>query len=282
MASTAAAQQRKAVLLEARMRGLTGSEASSAFAPAQTTSLDPPVTEVGFRSPSTSREGVSTKPASGSSSMTGVLPPGAPAPREPSPLKRKAGDGMGPPPARRKSAQPRKLPTKRASSDGGDERLKSAEAKASGLSQELERVREAASKEGEATRQKLQLTRDALENALRKTAEDQARKARRDVADAAFELGRATYVAGSLGGRDAWEDGDAARRLKDREEELRRRREDETKVKRSIRESKKKGLDGATADEAAKYRARKLKKDEELLAGEKARLHQRKLTHARE
>ena len=46
------------------------------------------------------------------------------------------------------------------------------------------------------------------------------------------------------------------------------------------RESKKKGLDGATADEAAKYRARKLKKDEELLAGEKARLHQRKLTHA--
>ena len=282
MASTAAAQQRKAVLLEARMRGLTGSEASSAFTPAQQTSLDPPVTEVGFRSPSTSREGVSTKPASGSSSMTGVLPPGAPAPREPSPLKRKAGDGMGPPPARRKSAQPRKLPTKRASSDGGDERLKSAEAKASGLSQELERVREAASKEGEATRQKLQLTRDALENALRKTAEDQARKARRDVADAAFELGRATYVAGSLGGRDAWEDGDAARRLKDREEELRRRREDETKVKRSIRESKKKGLDGATADEAAKYRARKLKKDEELLAGEKARLHQRKLTHARE
>ena len=155
MASTAAAQQRKAVLLEARMRGLTGSEASSAFAPAQTTSLDPPVTEVGFRSPTTSREGVSTKPASGSSSMTGVLPPGAPAPREPSPLKRKAGDGMGPPPARRKSAQPRKLPTsKRASSDGGDERLSKAEAKASGLSQELERVREAASKEGEATRQK--------------------------------------------------------------------------------------------------------------------------------
>ena len=49
MASTAAAQQRKAVLLEARMRGLTGSEASSAFAPAQTTSLDPPVTEVGLR-----------------------------------------------------------------------------------------------------------------------------------------------------------------------------------------------------------------------------------------
>ena len=42
-------------------------------------------------------------------------------------------------------------------------------------------------------------------------------------------------MAGSLGGRDAWEDGDAARRLKDREEELRRRREDETKVKRSIR-----------------------------------------------
>ena len=236
MASTAAAQQRKAVLLEARMRGLTGSEASSAFAPAQTTSLDPPVTEVGFRSPTTSREGISTKPASGSSSMTGVLPPGAPAPREPSPLKRKAGDGMGPPPARRKSAQPRKLPTtKRASSDGGDERLKSAEAKASGLSQELERVREAASKEGEATRQKLQLTRDALERALRATAEADARKARRDVADAAFELGRATYVAGSLGGRDAWEDGDAARRLKDREEELRRRREDETKVKRSIR-----------------------------------------------
>ena len=118
---------------------------------------------------------------------------------------------MGPPPARRKSAQPRKLPTKRASSDGGDERLKSAEAKASGLSQELERVREAASKEGEATRQKLQLTRDALERALRATAEADARKARRDVADAAFELGRATYVAGSLGGRDAWEDGDAAR-----------------------------------------------------------------------
>ena len=167
--------------------------------------------------------------------MTGVLPPGAPAPREPSPLKRKAGDGMGPPPARRKSAQPRKLPTKRASSDGTDEKVKAAEAKASGLSQELERVREAASKEGEATRQKLQLTRDALERALRATAEADARKARRDVADAAFELGRATYVAGSLGGRDAWEDGDAARRLKDREEELRRRREDETKVKRSIR-----------------------------------------------
>ena len=267
MASTAAAQQRKAVLLEARMRGLTGSEASSAFAPAQQTSLDPPVTEVGFRSPSTSREGVSTKPASGSSSMTGVLPPGAPAPREPSPLKRKAGDGMGPPPARRKSAQPRKLPTKRASSDGGDERLSKAEAKASGLSQELERVREVASKEGEATRQKLQLTRDALEHALRATAEADARKARRDVADAAFELGRATYVAGSLGGRDAWEDGDAARRLKDREEELRRRREDETKVKRSIRESKKKGLIAASCGLPAALRHRRDSSPSDEVAG---------------
>ena len=135
--------------------------------------------------------------------------------------------------------------------------MKSAEAKASGLSQELERVREAASKEGEATRQKLQLTRDALEHALRATAEADARKARRDVADAAFELGRATYVAGSLGGRDAWEDGDAARRLKDREEELRRRREDETKVKRSIRESKKKGLIAASCGLPAALRHRR-------------------------
>jgi len=281
MASAASQQQRKAVLLEARMRGLTGLEASSAFTPAASNSTDAPVTEVGFRSPSSSREGA--PPATGASSMAGVLPPGAPAPRGPSPLKRKAGDAMPPPPARRKAAQPRKLGAPRRTSNGGDEKsLKAAEEKASGLSAELERVREAAAKEGAATRDQLKQTRDALEAALRATAEGQARQARRDVADAAFELGRATYVASSLGGRDAWEDGDAFRRLGDREEELRSRREDETKLKRALREAKKKGLDGSTGDEAAKYRSRKLKKDEELLASEKARLAQRKLTHARE
>ena len=116
MASTAAAQQRKAVLLEARMRGLTGSEASSAFAPAQTTSLDPPVTEVGFRSPTTSREGVSTKPASGSSSMTSVLPPGARARGR----STKEGRRRALPLAQVGAA--RKLPTKRASSDSGSRR----------------------------------------------------------------------------------------------------------------------------------------------------------------
>ena len=99
-------------------------------------------------------------------------------PREPSPLKRKKRATVRARRRRDASRRSRASSDERASSDGNDEQIK-APANASGLSQELERVREAASKEGEATRQKLQLTRDALERALRATAEDQARKARR-------------------------------------------------------------------------------------------------------
>ena len=99
--SGAAAQQRKAILLEARLRGVTGKEASSAFGtPFDQNilgdhSLQAPITELGFGDRSNSRGGRSNelpggKPG-GPTSMGGIastlaggdgrLAPGAPAPR---------------------------------------------------------------------------------------------------------------------------------------------------------------------------------------------------------
>ena len=131
--------------------------------------------------------------------MTGVLPPGAPAPREPSPFEKKSGRRHGPAAgaaqvgaAAQASPQNAPRPTvmmseSRARSEG--ERSEP----------ELERVREAASKEGEATRQKLQLTRDALENALRATAESRRGKLDATSPTRPSSLGRATWR-----GRQSW------------------------------------------------------------------------------
>ena len=80
--SGAAAQQRKAILLEARLRGVTGKEASSAFGtPFDQNilgdhSLQAPITELGFGDRSNSRGGRSNelpggKPG-GPTSMGGI------------------------------------------------------------------------------------------------------------------------------------------------------------------------------------------------------------------
>ena len=166
--------------------------------------------------------------------------------------------------------------------------------KVSELSAELKRCRDDRDRDDARATRRASGLRAALEATLREGAVAEAREKRRAVGAAAFELGRAVYASGAGGGfgggRDSWEEGDAEKRLRRRAAAILQRREALDAAKRARAKAKKRepdggaafDVDGAAEDEAHRFHASQLKRDEAELAGERAAIERRKQQHVRE
>lgn len=328
----ATAEERKAFLLEARVRGASAVEAVEALKDAPHSLLGP-ITELGFsrsKQSEVSRDSISENQA-GRMSMRGVVPgsagkggrlaPGAPAPRpqaaaSPAAATAATAASRSNGASKRKSAPPQRLPgtsksqtgKRRRSEDETTARLErelatseeratalesaveaektaraEAERTAASLRSDLEHERSSGAGERRALASAVSRLRSALEATLRDVATHEAREKRRDLSAQTFELGRAVYrsASGFGSGRDAWEDGDADRRLRVQAAELLARREALERA-RSAPDDTGPAIEKLARREAHESNSASLRRDESELAAQRAALDRRKLRHVRE